>query len=255
MAFEGVIPVGENLDIHNMMDDASGMNNEIKKDESNEPENIKELGLGNVPEYKSNIHCLTIIGQIEGHVILPPQTKSTKYEHVIPQLVAIEESKEIEGLLVILNTVGGDVEAGLAIAEMINSMRKPTVSLVIGGGHSIGVPLATSSDYSFISPTATMTVHPIRMNGLIIGVPQTFEYFRKMQDRILTFVERTSHVSKEKLISLMQETDDLLNDMGTILIGRQAVDIGLIDAVGGIDDALEKLRELIELKKSQTKGD
>lgn len=255
MAFERVIPVGDNWGIPDISDDISGMNVEIKNDESKEPDSTKELGLGSIPENKSNIHCLTIIGQIEGHVLLPPQTKSTKYEHVIPQLVAIEESKEIEGLLVILNTVGGDVEAGLAIAEMINSMKKPTVSLVIGGGHSIGVPLATSSNYSFISPTATMTVHPIRMNGLIIGVPQTFEYFKKMQDRILTFVERTSNVSREKLLSLMQETDELLNDMGTILIGKQAVDIGLIDAVGGINDALIKLKELIELKKSQTKTD
>lgn len=212
--------------------------------------NLKEFGQSKLPESKSSIHCLTIIGQIEGHVMLPPQTKSTKYEHVIPQLVAIEESKEIEGLLVILNTVGGDVEAGLAIAEMISSLEKPTVSLVIGGGHSIGVPLATSSDYSFISPTATMTVHPIRMNGLVIGVPQTFEYFRKMQDRILSFVERTSKISKEKLLSLMQETDELLNDMGTILIGKQAVELGIIDEVGGISNAIGKLREMIEQKES-----
>lgn len=211
--------------------------------------NLKEMGEGNIPQVKSNIHCLTIIGQIEGHVMLPPQTKSTKYEHVIPQLVAIEESKEIEGVLVILNTVGGDVEAGLAIAEMINSLSKPTVSLVIGGGHSIGVPLATSANYSFISPTATMTVHPIRMNGLVIGVPQTFDYFRKMQDRILSFVERTSRISKEKLLSLMQETDELLNDMGTILIGKQAVDVGLIDEVGGLKDALNKLKKLISENK------
>jgi ATP-dependent protease ClpP protease subunit len=219
---------------------------DINDKTNNEANSIKELGTNSIPEQKSNIHCLTIIGQIEGHVVLPPQSKSTKYEHVIPQLVAIEESKDIEGLLIILNTVGGDVEAGLAIAEMINSMGKPTVSLVIGGGHSIGVPLATSANYSFISPTATMTVHPIRMNGLIIGVPQTFEYFRKMQDRILSFVERTSNISKEKLQQLMQETDELLNDMGTILIGKQAVDVGLIDEVGGIKEAVNKLKELIE---------
>lgn len=218
-------------------------------EKNKELSNIKELAESNVPSFKSNIHCLTIIGQIEGHVMLPPQTKSTKYEHVIPQLVAIEESREIEGLLVILNTVGGDVEAGLAIAEMINSLSKPTVSLVIGGGHSIGVPLATAADFSYISPTATMTVHPIRMNGLIIGVPQTFEYFRKMQDRILSFVERTSNITKKKLESLMHETDELLNDMGTILIGRQAVDVGLIDDVGGIKDAINKLKNLIEERK------
>lgn len=217
--------------------------------DNKELSNMKELGQGNVPELKSNIHCLTIIGQIEGHVMLSPQTKATKYEHMIPQLVAIEESKEIEGLLIILNTVGGDVEAGLAIAEMIYSMSKPTVSLVIGGGHSIGVPLATSANYSFISPTATMTVHPVRMNGLIIGVPQTFEYFRKMQDRILSFVEKTSRISKEKLLALMQETDELLNDMGTILIGQQAVDVGIIDSVGGIKEALSMLKKLINEKK------
>lgn len=214
-----------------------------------ELDNIKELGESKIPEAKSNIHCLTIIGQIEGHVMLPPQTKSTKYEHVIPQLVTIEESKEIEGLLIILNTVGGDVEAGLAIAEMIYSLKKPTVSLVIGGGHSIGVPLATAANFSFISPTATMTVHPIRMNGLVIGVPQTFEYFRKMQDRILSFVERTSNITKEKLLSFMQETDELLNDMGTILIGKQAVDAGIIDEVGGLSDAIYKLQSLIKDKQ------
>lgn len=219
------------------------------EEKNKEINSIKELGQVSLPINKTNIHCLTIIGQIEGHIVLPPQTKSTKYEHVIPQLVAIEESKEIEGLLVILNTVGGDVEAGLAIAEMISSLSKPTVSLVIGGGHSIGVPLATSANYSFISPTATMTVHPIRLNGLIIGVPQTFEYFKKMQDRILLFVERTSKITKEKLLSLMQETDELLNDMGTILIGEQAVDVGIIDEVGGITDSLIKLRELIDSRK------
>jgi ATP-dependent protease ClpP protease subunit len=181
--------------------------------------------------------------------MLPPQTKSTKYEHVIPQLLAVEESKEIEGVLIVLNTVGGDVEAGLAIAEMIHSISKPTVSLVMGGSHSIGVPLATSANYSFISPSAAMTVHPIRMNGLVIGVPQTFEYFKKMQDRILAFVERTSKITKEKLLSLMQETDELLNDMGTILIGKQAVDVGLIDEVGGVSDSIKKLRELIDSNK------
>lgn len=219
--------------------------------ENKELSNLKEIGQTDIPIGKSNIYCLSIIGQIEGHVMLPPQTKSTKYEHIIPQLVAIEESKEIEGLLVILNTVGGDVEAGLAIAEMIHSLSKPSVSLVIGGGHSIGVPLATSSRYSFISPSAAMTVHPIRMNGLVIGVPQTFDYFKKMQDRILSFVERTSKITKKRLLSLMQETDELLNDMGTILIGRQAVDIGLIDEVGGISDSIKKLKELIENQKQE----
>jgi ATP-dependent protease ClpP protease subunit len=213
--------------------------------------NIKEIGQSNIPELKSNIYCLSIIGQIEGHAVLPPQSKATKYEHIIPLLVAIEESKDIEGVLIILNTVGGDVEAGLAIAEMINSLSKPTVSLVIGGGHSIGVPLATSANYSFISPSATMIVHPIRLNGLIIGAPQTFDYFRKMQDRIVFFIERTSKASREKIMTLMQQTDDLLNDMGTILIGKQAVEAGLIDSVGGVKDSIKKLKELIEKNRSE----
>jgi ATP-dependent protease ClpP protease subunit len=208
-------------------------------------QNLKEVGNVRIPESNSDIFVLNIIGQIEGHVVLPPQTKATRYEHVIPQLVSIEENPYIKGVLVILNTVGGDVEAGLAIAEMINSLSKPTVSLVIGGGHSIGVPLAVSTKYSFISPTATMIIHPIRMNGLVIGAPQTFEYFNKMQDRILSFVVRNSEISREKLEALMLETDELLNDMGTILIGQQAVDVGLIKSIGGISDALKKLRELI----------
>ncbi|CDF57963.1 ClpP family protease [Thermobrachium celere] len=209
-------------------------------------ENIKELGNFPSSPFISDIFTMTIIGQIEGHTVLPPQTKSTKYEHVFPQLVNVEENPNIKGLLVILNTVGGDVEAGLAIAEMVNSITKPTVSLVVGGGHSIGVPLAVSTKYSFISPTATMIIHPIRMNGLVIGVPQTFTYFQKMQDRILNFITRNSRVSKEKLRELMLETDELLNDMGTILIGQQAVELGLINEVGGIGDAIRKLRELID---------
>jgi ATP-dependent protease ClpP protease subunit len=214
-------------------------------------QNLKEVGSTELTDYRSEIYTLNIIGQIEGHMVLPPQTKATRYEHVIPQLVSIEENPSIKGLLVLLNTVGGDVEAGLAIAEMINSLSKPTVSLVIGGGHSIGVPLAVSTDYSFISPTATMTIHPIRMNGLIIGVPQTFDYFRKMQERISNFVIRNSGVSKEKFNELMLQTDELLNDMGTILIGQQAVDVKLIDSIGGISDAIIKLRELINQKQMQ----
>ncbi|MGL4731024.1 MAG: ClpP family protease [Clostridium sp.] len=214
-------------------------------DASEDIENIKELGVQSVPDADESIQILPIIGQIEGHNIGSPQTKATKYEHVIPQLIAMERDKKVKGILVVLNTVGGDVEAGLAIAEMINSLTKPTVSLVIGGGHSIGVPLATSSNYSFISPTATMIVHPIRMNGLVIGVPQTFEYFRKMQERIIEFIVRTSKVSDEQVRKMMAETDELLNDMGTIVIGKQAVECGLIDEVGGISQALEKLNELI----------
>lgn len=223
------------------------MNNEINDKHSNDKlENVKELGVTNLAEGNNKIQILPIIGQIEGHVTLPPETKATKYEHVIPNLIAIENDSRVEGVLVVLNTIGGDVEAGLAIAEMIRSLSKPTVSLVIGGGHSIGVPLATASDYSFISPTATMIVHPIRMNGLIIGVPQTFEYFNKMQERINEFIVRTSRITREKLSELMLQSDDLLNDMGTILIGKQAVEQGLIDKVGGISDAIKKLNTMIE---------
>jgi len=217
-----------------------------KKLNEEQVENIKELGVNDLPEENERIYVLPIIGQIEGHTVLPPQTKTTKYEHVIPQLVSIEKSKTIEGVLIVLNTVGGDVEAGLAIAEMIRSLSKPTVSLVIGGGHSIGVPLATSADYSFISPSATMIIHPIRMNGLIIGVPQTFEYFNKMQQRIIEFISRTSRIDKDTIKKLMMQSDELLNDMGTILIGIQAVNYGLIDNVGGIKDALEKLEQIIQ---------
>ncbi|MFA9398456.1 MAG: ClpP family protease [Clostridiaceae bacterium] len=212
-------------------------------------ENIKETGTLDTPKPNDRIAVVPIIGQIEGHNLLSPQTKSTKYEHLIPQLIGYENDRDVEGVFIILNTVGGDVEAGLAIAEMIQSLSKPTVSLVIGGGHSIGVPLATSADYSFISPTATMIVHPIRMNGLIVGVPQTFEYFDKMQDRIIDFVTRTSSIKKETLKKLMLQTDELLNDMGTILIGKQAVDYGLIKEVGGIKESISKLNELMGLKK------
>lgn len=214
-------------------------------EENQNLENLKEVGSPNIPDISSDIFPITIIGQIEGHTVLPPQTKTTKYEHLLPQLVSIEENPNIKGVLVILNTVGGDVEAGLAIAEMINSLSKPTVSLVIGGGHSIGVPLAVATNYSFISPTATMTIHPIRMNGLVIGVPQTFEYFSKMQDRILNFIVRNSKITKERLREMMLQTDELLNDMGTILIGKQAVEEGLIDEVGGISQAIKKLKEMI----------
>jgi ATP-dependent protease ClpP protease subunit len=216
-----------------------------------ELQNLKEVGNTELPDQISDIYTLNIIGQIEGHVVLPPQTKATRYEHVIPQLVSIEENPNIKGLLVLLNTVGGDVEAGLAIAEMVNSLSKPTVSLVIGGGHSIGVPLAVSTDFSFISPTATMIIHPIRMTGLVVGVPQTFDYFKKMQERISNFVVRNSGITNEKYNELMVQTDELLNDMGTILIGQQAVDIKLIDSIGGISDAFKKLRELIDKKEKQ----
>ena len=203
---------------------------------------------------KHVIHCLTIVGQIEGHYVLPAQNKTTKYEHVIPQLVAIEESRDIEGLLIILNTVGGDIEAGLAIAELIAGMKTPTVSLVLGGGHSIGVPLAASSAYSFIAPSATMTVHPVRMTGLVLGVPQTMSYFEQMQERIVRFVADNSRISADRFRSLMLATGQLVMDVGTVLDGEAAVKEGLIDSLGSLSDALDKLCDMIE-EQSEKKGE
>lgn len=228
-----------------------GESTEEKEKRAEELNGIRELGSSTISNPKGNIHCLTIIGQIEGHIILPPQNKTTKYEHVIPQLIAIEENNEIDGLLVVLNTVGGDVEAGLAIAEMIASMAKPTVSLVLGGGHSIGVPMAVATNYSFIAPSATMTIHPIRLNGMIVGVPQTYEYFDKMQERVVQFVSKNSGVSKEKFRELMLKTGELANDVGTVLFGEEAVKNGLINEVGGLSDALRKLYELISINRSK----
>ncbi|MCI7804098.1 MAG: ATP-dependent Clp protease proteolytic subunit [Oscillospiraceae bacterium] len=195
---------------------------------------------------KHLIHCLTIIGQVEGHYVLPSQNKTTKYEHIMPSLVAIEQDRTIEGLVIILNTVGGDVEAGLAIAELIAGMKTPTVSLVVGGGHSIGVPLAVSAMKSFIVPSATMTIHPVRMNGLVLGVPQTLSYFDKMQDRIVNFVTAKSGISEENFRSLMMQTGELVMDVGTVVDGEKAVELGLIDRLGGLSDAIECLYELIE---------
>ena len=195
---------------------------------------------------KHLIHCLDIIGQVEGHYVLPSKQKSTKYEHIIPALAAIEQDRSIEGLIMILNTVGGDVEAGLAIAELIAGMKTPTVSLVVGGGHSIGVPLAVSAKYSFIVPSATMTIHPVRMNGLVLGVPQTFSYFEKMQDRIVRFVTSNSNITEEKFRELLMKTGELTMDMGTVVEGEEAVETGLIDSLGSLSDAIEKLYELIE---------
>jgi ATP-dependent protease ClpP protease subunit len=216
-------------------------------------ENIREFGTSKLPVPKTAIHTMIIIGQIEGHIVLPSQNKTTKYEHVIPQLVAIEESKDIKGLLLILNTVGGDVEAGLALAEMVGSLSKPSVSLVLGGGHSIGVPVSVAEDYSFIAQSATMTIHPIRLNGMVIGVPQTFEYLDKMQDRVVNFVIEHSHISEKKFRDLMFRTGELARDIGTVLVGRDAVDVGLIDEVGGIDVALRHLESMIDAKKRKTR--
>ncbi|GAK02001.1 translocation-enhancing protein TepA [Geomicrobium sp. JCM 19037] len=207
---------------------------------------ITSLGQTSVPtSEQSDIHCITIIGQIEGHMQLPPQNKTTKYEHIIPQLVAAEQNSKIKGLLLVLNTVGGDVEAGLAIAEMVASMNKPTVTLVLGGGHSIGVPVAVAGDYAFIAETATMTIHPIRLNGLVIGVPQTFEYMEKMQERVIQFVTGHSNIKTEVFKELMFDKGNLTRDIGTNVVGQDAVDHGLIDEVGGVGPAIEKLRELI----------
>jgi ATP-dependent protease ClpP protease subunit len=235
-------------------------NEDIQKDQdknenvSSLMDKIQQLGQTNVPTSPdSNIHILPIIGQIEGHIQLPPKNKTTKYEHLIPQIIAIEQNPKIEGLLVLLNTVGGDVEAGLAISEMIASISKPTVSIVLGGGHSIGVPIAVSTNYSFIVETATMTIHPIRLTGLVIGVPQTFEYLDKMQERVIRFVTRHSKISEEKFKELMFEKGNLTRDIGTNVIGTDAVKYGLINKIGGVKEALTKLNELIEERK-KTEG-
>lgn len=226
-------------------------NAKIEKDQQDTSEEIKEFGIKVNEDYTSNIQFISIIGEIEGHIASNAEKKSTKYEHIIPLLISAQINPKIEGILIILNTIGGDVEAGLALAEMINSINKPKVSLVLGGGHSIGVPLATSTDYSFIVPSATMTIHPIRTTGLVIGVPQSFRYLEKMQQRINNFISRTSGIQKEDFLKLMYDTDELANDIGTILVGNEAVDCGLIDQVGGLDMSLEQLNKMIELNKNR----
>jgi ATP-dependent protease ClpP protease subunit len=228
---------------------AEGADEPKKKDAALQA--IQQLGQTNVPQLESNVFCMSIIGQVEGHLVMPPHNKTTKYEHIIPQIVAVEQNPKIEGMVVILNTVGGDVEAGLAIAEMIASMSKPTVSIVLGGGHSIGVPIAVAADTSFIAETATMTVHPVRLTGLVIGVPQTFEYLEKMQDRVIRFVSQHSNITEEKFRELMFRTGDLARDIGTNVIGKDAVKYGLIDRVGGISDALAELNRKIAESKGE----
>ena len=210
---------------------------------------IIDLGSSVISTRTGTVHVLTIVGQIEGHQVLPPDSKSTKYEHVMPLLAMVEENEQVDGLLVLLNTMGGDIEAGLGIAELIAGMSKPTVSLVLGGGHSIGVPLAVSAKRSFIAPSAAMTIHPVRMNGLVIGVPQTFYYFERIQERILQFVTANSNISKEKFTQLMLNTGQLVMDVGTVLNGNQAVEEGLIDQIGYLSDALEFLYSSIEKDK------
>ena len=221
----------------------------MKNENKNKPDQIKEIkeiGTVEVSNGKHKIFCLTIIGEIEGHNILPEQSKTTKYEHIIPQLVAVEESCEIEGVLIILNTVGGDVEAGLAIAELISGMSKPCVSFVLGGGHSIGVPLAVSAKKSYIAPSATMTIHPVRTNGLVIGVPQMMNHFAKMQARITDFVERNSNISATRFTELMMSTGEMVTDVGSVLTGEKAVNEGLIDEIGTLKTVIEGLYSLIE---------
>lgn len=233
--------------------DKSGNKN---KQDQNTMKSIQQLGENTPPPpVKSDIHTISIIGQIEGHLVLPPKNKTTKYEHIIPQLVAVEENPNIKGLLVILNTVGGDIEAGLAISEMLSSMNKPTVSIVLGGGHSIGVPIAVATDYSLIVATASMTVHPIRLTGMVIGVPQTYEYLDKMQDRVISFVTRHSRITDDDFRQLMFQTGELVRDVGTVLIGEEAVNSGIIDGVGGLNQALERLRYMINTREEGFNND
>ena len=231
------------------------MEENIKQQEKNENENeeIKEMGQLTLEQGKARhkIHLLSIIGEVEGHETLSPNAKTTKYEHVLPKLASIEDDDSVDGVLVIINTVGGDVESGLAIAEMISSLSKPTVSLVLGGSHSIGVPLAVSTDYSYIVPTGTMVIHPVRLNGLVIGAPQNYDYFQQMQDRITGFVADHCFATQEQLERMMMNTSMLTKDLGTILVGSQAVAEGIINEVGGIDEAMKKIHEMIDENKSQ----
>ena len=225
-------------------------NPDMKKEER---EQVVELGSDITKSEKGNIYTLTIIGQVEGHQVLPENCKTTKYEHVLPLLAGIEESDDIEGLLLLLNTVGGDIEAGLAIAEMIAGMKKPTVSLVLGGGHSIGIPLAVCTKRSFITPTASMTVHPVRMTGLVVGAPQTFRYFQRIQEQITDFVTNNSRISRGDFLAYMMATGEMATDVGTILYGKEAVASGLIDKLGGLNDALSALHKMIDRSKKSGK--
>lgn len=234
-----------------------GNQNKKMEDEKQKDEKIEKFGQTklNKNDQSHEIHLITIIGEIEGHDNLGNNSKTTKYEHILPQLASIEDSNEIDGVLILLNTMGGDVEAGLAIAEMIASLSKPTVSLVLGGSHSIGVPIAVSTDYSYIVPTGTMVIHPVRMNGMVIGVPQTFDYFKQIQNRITGFVCSHCQIKQERMEELMMETEVLTKDVGTILVGEEAVKEGIINEVGGIDGAVKKLHELIDKKSSKTNSE
>ena len=229
------------------------MKNREESTQNDELEQIKQLGSDITKSDKGNIYTLTIIGQVEGHQVAPETVKTTKYEHVLPLLAGIEESEDIDGLLLLLNTVGGDIEAGLAIAEMIAGMKKPTVSLVLGGGHSIGIPLAVCTKRSFITPTASMTVHPVRMTGLVVGAPQTFRYFQRIQEQIADFVTANSKISRESFESYMMATGEMATDVGTILYGKEAVSSGLIDKLGGLNDALTALHRMIRKQQGEKK--
>ena len=224
----------------------------MEEQESKELEKVKEVGSDLTSSRLGNIYTLTIIGQVEGHQVLPETAKTTKYEHVLPLLAMIEESEEIDGLLLLLNTVGGDIEAGLAIAEMVSGMKKPTVSLVLGGGHSIGIPLAVCTKHSFITHTASMTVHPVRMTGLVVGAPQTYRYFQRIQEQITDFVTANSRISRETFLDYMMKTDELATDVGSILYGEEAVRSGLIDELGGLSDALKCLHGMIKSDKDKS---
>lgn len=229
------------------------MGNQNPDNKEQERQQIVELGSDMTKSKDGNIYTLTIIGQVEGHQVLPDNCKTTKYEHVLPLLAGIEESDDIDGLLLLLNTVGGDIEAGLAIAEMIAGMKKPTVSLVLGGGHSIGIPLAVCTKKSFITPTASMTVHPVRMTGLVVGAPQTFRYFQRIQEQIVEFVASNSRIEKARFEQFMMATGEMATDVGTILYGKEAVASGLIDKLGGLNDALSALHRMIEKQKDQNR--
>ena len=231
--------------------ETAGSGEEGEESLSSRQQQIVDMGSATIKTERGTVHTLTIVGQIEGHQLLPSTAKTTKYEHVMPLLAAIEESSEVDGVLILLNTVGGDIEAGLGIAELIASMRKPTVSLVLGGGHSIGVPLAVSARVSFIAPSAAMTIHPVRLNGLVIGVPQTFYYFERIQDRIIQFVTQNSHVDRETFTRMMLQTGELTADVGSVIYGEEAVKIGLIDRIGGLSDALDCLHGMMEEERQR----
>ncbi|GAB4072611.1 translocation-enhancing protein TepA [Barrientosiimonas marina] len=239
------------MDKESSKQDDQNQSQDEQNNDSSLVQKIQQLGQSNVAQAPdSNIHVISIIGQIEGHMQLPAQNKTTKYEHMLPQLISVEQNPEIEGLIVLLNTIGGDVEAGLALSEMIASVSKPVVSIVLGGGHSIGVPIAVAADYSYVVPTATMTVHPIRLNGQVIGVPQTFEYIDKMQERVVNFVVQHSNIEEDKFNELMFARGNLTRDIGTNVVGTDAVEYGLIDGIGGVGQATVKLNEMIKDKKT-----